>query len=454
MAGEATPDQSATTLKIDPLSPFFLSNSDIPGIEISLVLLTSNNYEYWSHSMRMSLKSRRKFGFCDGCVKKSTDTSMLEQWEVVNCTIVQWLRNTIDPTFLESVPYVEEAAALWNDLEERFAIVDGMSIHALKTELDNCKQMKGMSVTTYYGKLKILWDALAICEPPFTCKCGRCLCDISVQAVKRLDNKRLHQFFMGLDSTLYGNLRTQQFQLEPLPTINHGYHVALQVECLLGETSTPPDVPDIVTSAVPGVSRTPADWKAICEKEKLESHKLYYSHCTIHGHDLNSCFIKRNKFLDWWNSRPRTLAELHRSRGQDARAGTSGGQGSVDVGSFVRANALTTTPADSFVTYSIASSDRLSGMYAKLIIDTGASNHVTGDSSLFVDHTKISPRSVGLPNGQCVLATIMGTMCVNNKITLHRVLFVPSLTYNLISVSQLSVDNDYILQFPKDACLI
>ncbi|KAL9244619.1 hypothetical protein vseg_018380 [Gypsophila vaccaria] len=73
----------------------------------------------------MSLKSRRKFGFCDGSIKKPTDQFMLEQWEVVNCTIVQWIRHTIDPSILDSVPYVEDAASLWADLKERFAVVDG-----------------------------------------------------------------------------------------------------------------------------------------------------------------------------------------------------------------------------------------------------------------------------------------------------------------------------------------
>ncbi|XP_074271711.1 uncharacterized protein LOC141595648 [Silene latifolia] len=283
----------------------------------------------------MSLKSRRKFGFCDGTVKKPTDQFMLEQWEVVNCTIVQWLLNTIDPSVLTSVPYVEEAAALWFDLEERFAVVDGTSLHALKTALGNCKQAKGIAVTAYYGQLKSLWDELVVREPPFARKCGRCLCDISSQAIQRLDNERLHQYFMGLDISLHGNLRTQQFQLEPLPTLNRGYHVALQVECLLGEASSLPSsqkVPDVMVYAVPG---------------------------------------SLNKFPDWWSSRPRTLAELHRGKGQVAGAGGVGGSGAGSTGGQGRVD--------------------------------------DGDLTLFVEQTAISPRPVALPNGQRLMATIMGT---------------------------------------------
>ncbi|XP_074300694.1 uncharacterized protein LOC141631996 [Silene latifolia] len=286
----------------------------------------------------MSLKSRRKFEFCDGSIKKPTDEFMVGQWEVVNCTIVQWLQNTIDPSVLESVPYVEDTAVVWEDLEERFAVVDGTSIHSLKTELGECKQRKGMFVTEYYGKLKSLWDAFTIYELPIACKCGRCTCDIASQAIKRLDNERLHQFFMGLDRSLYGTLHNQQFQLDPLPTLNRGYHAMLQVERLLIDASLSSDVTDVVAYAVPGASRTPTDWKV-------------------------------NKFPDWWGSRPRTVAELRRSKGSGARSNTGTAESETHGDGLVHANVAHT--ATSFVP-----SDRLSGTFISWIVDTGASKSI------------------------------------------------------------------------------
>ncbi|XP_074293989.1 uncharacterized protein LOC141621241 [Silene latifolia] len=313
--GDATSQSGNTTPRIDPLSPFYLGSGDLPNLKLSTVLLNTYNYDDWSRSMRMTLKSRRKFGFCDRTVEKPTDNFLLGQWEVIHCTIVSWLRATIDPSVLESVPYVEDAAAMWGDLAERFAVVDGTSIHTLKSDLSDCRQKKGMSVTEYYGKLKSIWDAISIHEPPFACKCGKCTCDIATKAIKRLDNERLHQFFMGLDRSLYGPIRNQQFQLVPLPSLNRGYHVVLQAERLLLSDSPSPDVNEVSAFAVSGPSRTPADWKALREREKSERRKIFCTHCQVNGHDIKSCFIRLNKFPDWWGSRPRTLAELRSRKG-------------------------------------------------------------------------------------------------------------------------------------------
>ncbi|KAL9226102.1 hypothetical protein vseg_001952 [Gypsophila vaccaria] len=107
-----------------------------------------------------------------------------------------------------------------------------------------------MSVIEYYGKLKSSWDALAVHEPPFSCSCGKCTCGISQQAVARQDGERLDQFFMGLDDTLYGIVRSEQLIVTPLPSLNRAYQVILQEEWLRGLSSTKSGAPDIMAYAV------------------------------------------------------------------------------------------------------------------------------------------------------------------------------------------------------------
>ncbi|XP_074297584.1 uncharacterized protein LOC141628325 [Silene latifolia] len=300
MAGD---DDAVPTPKIDSTSLYYLGSHGVPEAKISNVVLRRDNYDDWKNSMRMSLKSRRKFGFIDGSIKKPTDPFYLENWEVVHCILVQWIRNTIDPSLLDTISYVEDASVLWKDLAEQFFVVDGTVIHNIKTQLHNCVQTKGMDVMTYYGKLKIIWDSLVVHEPPFACHCGGCKCNIGPDSTKRLDNERLHQFFMGLDSSLCGNIRSQQLQLDPLPSLARAYHAVLQEERLRAPSQAVVDVGDVVAFATP--------------------HQPLFCHDT-RGHESSTCYIKLQRFPDWWGDRPRTLAELRRVRAARRFCGGSG----------------------------------------------------------------------------------------------------------------------------------
>ncbi|XP_074305329.1 uncharacterized protein LOC141640424 [Silene latifolia] len=246
MSGEV---DTSLTQKIDPLSPYYLGSYDVPGAKISNIVLCRDNYDDWQRSMTFSLKARRKFGFIDGTIKKPSDAFELDNWVVVNCTLVQWIRNMIDPTLLDNISYPDYASVLWSEIKAQYAVVDGTMIHSLKTQLNNCTQTKGMDVTTYFGKLKMLWDAIAKHKPPFTCRCGKCECNINPSAIQRQDNERLHQFFMGLDHTLCGNIRSSQLQLDPLPALSRAYNLVLQEERLRLETQ--PNVSKVAIFATP-----------------------------------------------------------------------------------------------------------------------------------------------------------------------------------------------------------
>ncbi|XP_074297585.1 uncharacterized protein LOC141628326 [Silene latifolia] len=66
----------------------------------------------------------------------------------------------------------------------------------------------------------------------------------------------------------------------------------------------------------------------------------------------------------------------------------------------------------------------------------------------------MAARPVGLPNGQRVESTIMGSAYINSSLSLSRVLYVPSLTCSLLSVSQLASDRDFVFEFAKNSCFI
>ena len=58
---------------------------------------------------------------------------------------------------------------MWNDVQERYAVMNGPQIHQLKTNYHTLRQ-KGMNVVTYYNIFKGLWDELYGGED-LTCGC-------------------------------------------------------------------------------------------------------------------------------------------------------------------------------------------------------------------------------------------------------------------------------------------
>lgn len=103
-----------------------------------------------------------------------------------------------------------------------------------------------------------------------------------------------------------------------------------------------------------------------------------------------------------------------------------------------------------------ASTSRLNGKSENLewVIDTAASNHMTGSSNFLNDLTSILSCNVGLPNGTNTTATKKGTVVFDADFSLKNVLLVPVLRCNLISVSQLIEDSDCVMQIANIGCVI
>jgi len=63
-----------------------------------------------------------------------------------------------------------------------------------------------------------LWDELANYQTIQTCTCGAAK-DIN----KHIEEERIHEFLMGLDSNLYGTVQSNILALELLPNLNKVY---------------------------------------------------------------------------------------------------------------------------------------------------------------------------------------------------------------------------------------
>lgn len=81
------------------------------------------------------------------------------------------------------------------------------------------------------------------------------------------------------------------------------------------------------------------------------------------------------------------------------------------------------------------------------IIDSGASQHVCHDLSLFHNTKSVKNHTVTLPNKLVLPVFMIGDVKIDYLFTLRGVLYVPHFDLNLISVSALTISQHLIVQF-------
>lgn len=89
------------------------------------------------------------------------------------------------------------------------------------------------------------------------------------------------------------------------------------------------------------------------------------------------------------------------------------------------------------------------------ILDSRASHHMTFHRSFTKNIEPLPyPILISLPNGYKVKVNELGDVTLTPKITLHKVLYVPSFKFNLISIHLLTVSLKGIVTFTHTACLL
>lgn len=104
-------------------SSYFLHHNDNPGILLVSQLLSEDNYNSWSRSMRIALRAKNKLGFIDGSLSFSSNSTdpTHDAWHRYNDMMFSWILNYVSKKIAASCIYIDTAIALWADLKERFS---------------------------------------------------------------------------------------------------------------------------------------------------------------------------------------------------------------------------------------------------------------------------------------------------------------------------------------------
>nr|GEZ29201.1 hypothetical protein [Tanacetum cinerariifolium] len=165
-------------------------------------------------SIHFDTLARKKFGFVDETIKQPKETDKdAEDWWTINSLL--------------------------------FSIANGPRIQQLKYDLANC-QKKGLTIVSYYGRLKQIWDELANYDQITTCTYGKCKCELEKNLAKKQKDEKVHTFLMGLDENVYGTTRSKILAQDPLPNMNKVYSILIQEERVKTMTRDKDDRPEIM----------------------------------------------------------------------------------------------------------------------------------------------------------------------------------------------------------------
>ena len=88
------------------------------------------------------------------------------------------------------------------------------------------------------------------------------------------------------------------------------------------------------------------------------------------------------------------------------------------------------------------------------MFDSGVSCHMMENLSFIHDLKHISPILIGLENGALAFARKEGSVKLNKRIKLNNVLYVPSLTCNLISIMEFCKELNCSVTFFDNFCVL
>lgn len=446
----------------DLQNPLFLHPSDGPtSISVSK-LQGASDYRSWRRSMEIQLMSKRKLGFVDGSVVKSTtDATDATQWETCNNMVISWLHNNISDSVKRSILFINLASEVWKQLERRFMLTNGSRKYKLSKDLFSLRQ-NDLSVADYYTAMSTLWeeiDSMTVL-PRVTVDSIEVTALLSAIESMR-EESRLFLFLNGLNE-VYGAQRSQLLMLSPLPTVEVAC-AALQQEESQRDALNLSVVPDTEMSAMYSNTKSTPEKVFVCTA------------CGMKGHSSSRCW---------------TVVGYPKWHYKHGKSGPKGGASNFGVGSsqwnsnkvkMANVAQVTSDNDDQSMTFTTAQLQHLlsmmpgskdteddespfSGMIdskaggahsGKWIIDSGASDHMTATLNI-LENVRQAPLNftIKLPTGAKALITHVGDLVLDNGLKMLNVLHVPDFNHNLLSIHKLAKDNGCDVTFHADKCLI
>ncbi|KAI5341072.1 hypothetical protein L3X38_020346 [Prunus dulcis] len=440
--------------------PYTIYHSDHTGLILASKPLDGNNYGQWSRAISMGLSAKDKIGFIDGTITApSSKDAKYAAWKRCNDMVTLWIVNSVHSDIANSIMYTEYAAAVWNDLMDRFSQSSDSRIYQIRQEIVENRQGQ-LSVSFYDTKMKALWDELASCHDSLTYTCAGLK-----ELAEREEKERVMQFLMGLNDS-YSTIRGSILMMNPFPDTRRVHGLILQHEWQMDVASRR----DLgMNSHAMQVQRTPAPPSFNKQSSNTSSRKsLKCTYCDGDGHLVDHCYYiigfpegdkwhgknvkPKNKKSTVNNVEAINSAATTKSNASDCPMFTTEEYNQI-IAMLRNGNGQPLANATGIFSpkYNIAQTDPHSILY--WIVDSGATDHISHSPPT---HNIIDAQydSVGLPDGGQAKIKNIGSIKLLHDLSLDKVLYLPKFRVNLLSASKLTRALRCIVTFYPDFCVV
>ncbi|XP_024981715.1 uncharacterized protein LOC112518298 [Cynara cardunculus var. scolymus] len=137
------------------------------------------------------LFAKNKVGFIDGTIKKPDKTSSNHMaWMRCDAMVKGWLTTTMEKNIRSSVKHANTASEILSDLRERFGKESAPRAYELKQQIVSTQQ-DGTFVSTYYTKLRGLWNESQSVLPTPHCTYHRCTCGLGKRLTEHQEKRKV-----------------------------------------------------------------------------------------------------------------------------------------------------------------------------------------------------------------------------------------------------------------------
>ncbi|RVX09037.1 Retrovirus-related Pol polyprotein from transposon TNT 1-94 [Vitis vinifera] len=431
-------------------SPESGGRSEIPnlgGNDSSPILITGHklnghNYLQWSQSVLLFICGKGKDEYLTGeAVMPETTEPGFRKWKIENSMIMSWLINSMNNDIGENFLLFGTAKDIWDAAKETYSSSENTSeLFQVESALHDFRQGE-QSVTQYYNTLTRYWQQLDLFET-HSWKCS----DDAATYRQIVEQKRLFKFFLGLNREL-DDVRGRIMGIKPLPSLREAFSEVRREESrkkvMMGSKEQPAPTLDASALAARSFNSSGGD------RQKRD--RPWCDYCKKPGHYKETCWKLHGKPADW---KPKPRFD------RDGRAHVAANSESTSVPEPSPFNKeqmemlqKLLSQVGSGSTTGVAFTANRGGM-RPWIVDTGASDHMTGDAAILQNYKPSNGHSsVHIADGSKSKIAGTGSIKLTKDLYLDSVLHVPNLDCNLLSISKLARDLQCVTKFYPNLCV-